>query len=176
MRRLLIGLLFGWAAMFLGAGPAAAAWQRATSTHFILYVDGSQEQARAVAERLERFDGLLRRLSLVPPRESPIRLTIYMPASDAGVASLAGSDFVAGYYKPSVAGSFMVAPRRSWSRSMDFDTVLNDGNIPTISAPGHYSTAYPAWFVEGAELLSTAQFNDSAIMIGGSRTTALRQG
>lgn len=167
MRRLLIGLLFSWAAMFLGAGPAAAAWQRATSTHFILYVDGSQEQARAVAERLERFDGLLRRLSLVPPRESPIRLTIYMPASDAGVASLAGSDFVAGFYKPSVAGSFMVAPRRSWSRSMDSDTVLFHEYTHHFML-ANYSTAYPAWFVEGyAELLSTAQFNDSAIMIGG---------
>lgn len=166
MRRLLLGLAFCWATLFLGAGPAAAAWQRATSTHFVLYVDGTQAQAREVAERLERFDGLLRRLSPVPPRESPIRLTIYMPASDAGVASLAGSDFVAGYYKPSVSGSFMVAPRRNWNAAMTADTILFHEYTHHFML-ANYSSVYPAWFVEGyAELLSTVRFGESAILIG----------
>lgn len=167
MRRIFLFLAFCCVTL-LGAAPANAAWQRAISAHFTLYVDGTAQQAREVAERLERFDGLLRRLSPVPPRDSPIRLTIYMPSSDAGVASLAGSDFVAGYYSPNVAGSFMVAPRRNWgSAALSADTILFHEYTHHFML-ANFSTAYPAWFVEGyAELFSTVLFNETgAIMIG----------
>ena len=67
VRRVLSGLVLLFS-MLLAAAPAQAAWRRAESTHFTIYSEASAEDLRAVAEKLERFDGLLRRLTPVPPR------------------------------------------------------------------------------------------------------------
>jgi hypothetical protein len=148
--------------------PAHAEWRRAISTHFIVYSEGSPAEVREAAARLERFDGLLRRLSPVPPRESPIKLTVFMPRTTDAVASLAGAGVgIAGFYRGVVAGPFMVAPRQGASRNFDADTILFHEYTHHFMLQ-NFSTAYPAWFVEGyAELLSTTRFErDGGITIG----------
>ena len=42
-------------ALLITASTAQATWQLATSTHFAVYVDGSEATARDAAERLEKF-------------------------------------------------------------------------------------------------------------------------
>jgi len=151
----------------LAAFPAHAEWRRAVSTHFVIYSEGSPEQIRAAVEKLERFDGLLRRLSPVPPRESPIRLTVYMPRTIDAISALIGVNRAAGFYVPTAAGPFMVAPRQDLSLSFDADVVLFHEYIHHFMLQ-NFATVYPPWFVEGyAELLSNVRFNrDGSITIG----------
>jgi len=151
-----------------GVSPAQAEWRRAVSTHFIVYSQGSPEEVREAAERLERFDGLLRRLSPAPARESPIKLTVFMPRTTAAVASLVGGGRgVAGFYRGVVAGPFIVAPRQGPSRTFAADTILFHEYAHHFMLQ-NFSTAYPPWFVEGyAELLATTRFErDGSITIG----------
>lgn len=151
----------------LTASPARAEWRRAVSTHFIVYSEAQPGELHAATERLERFDGLLRRLSPVPPRENPVRLTVYMPRTIDGVQSLLGWHGAAGYYRGDVEGPFMVSPRTGANRSFDADTILFHEYTHHFMLQ-NFSTAYPAWFVEGyAELLSTTSFErDGAITVG----------
>ena len=167
MRRLILALAVCWTALTLSATPARAEWRRAVSTHFTVYSEGSPAELRAAAERLERFDGLLRRLSPVPPRESPVKLIVYMPMTRDAIASLLGFAAAAGVYMPRAAGPFMVAPRADVSRSFDADVVLFHEYTHHFMLQ-NFSTVYPPWFVEGyAELLSTTRFGrDGSITIG----------
>ena len=54
-----ISLYFGAAALALAA-PASAAWQQATSKHFIIYGDMPAEEMKAYATKLEKFDAAAR--------------------------------------------------------------------------------------------------------------------
>ena len=44
------------------AGPARAEWWQARTSHFVLHIDDSEQNARDFAVRLERFDAALRTL------------------------------------------------------------------------------------------------------------------
>lgn len=163
MRRVAV-LIF--ACLSLTSSPAEAEWRRAVSTHFTLYSEGRPDQLRAAAERLERFDALLRRLSPVPPRETPVRLTIYMPNTRDALLSLTDSFSVAGFYRGRAEGPFLVAPRRDFSLTLDSDTILFHEYVHHFMLH-NYATVYPSWFVEGyAELLSNARFDENSILIG----------
>lgn len=155
-------LFLAWlAALVLAPAPAMADWHHAATTHFNVYVEGSARHAQEIAERLERFDGVLRRLSPTPPRESPLKLTVFIPGDSDTVGLLTGNDRIAGYYIPTVAGSFLVAPRWRPGR-FDATTVLFHEYTHHFML-ANYSTVYPGWFVEGyAELLSNVQFDDDA--------------
>ena len=44
-------LMFGLAALTLGAEPAAAVWQKVGSPHFIIYADAPPDKSGAFASR-----------------------------------------------------------------------------------------------------------------------------
>ena len=44
----------------LAGPPAAAAWHKASTAHFIIYADESPDKLRAFATRLEKFDKAVR--------------------------------------------------------------------------------------------------------------------
>ena len=121
------------ASLLAGAVPAKAEWRRAVSNHFIIYSEASDEGLRAVAERLERFDGLLRRLTPVPAGEAARRLTIYMPRSVAAIEQLVGRPGVGGFYTADATGPFAVAPRLSVERRFRGRCRA----VPRIYAPFH---------------------------------------
>ena len=150
-----------------GALPAQAEWRRAVSTHFIIYSAASEENLRAVAEKLERFDGLLRRLTPVPPIETERRLTIYMPGSINAIEQLLGRRGPAGFYSPDISGPYAVAPRRGASEYFEADVILFHEYVHHFMLQ-HFAVAYPGWFVEGyAELFSNTRFErDGTIVIG----------
>ena len=51
--------------LLLVPAAAQAEWYEARSSHFIVYSDGSRADAQAFAEKLERFDYVLRTLHRV---------------------------------------------------------------------------------------------------------------
>jgi len=79
-----------------GTAPAQAAWWQAQTRHFTAYSEGKDETLRGFAERLEKFDYLLRRLTGVtsPEQGSPVK--VYLLSSEAKVRELARSPNVAG--------------------------------------------------------------------------------
>ena len=151
----------------LVASPVRAEWRRAVTTHFVIYSEASPDDLRATAERLERFDGLLRRLSPSRPADSPIRLTIYMPRTVGAIQNLLRQYGPAGFYRSDVAGPFAVAPRQSVSDDFGADVILFHEYMHHFMLQ-NYPAAYPAWFVEGfAELFSNVRFErDGSILIG----------
>ena len=154
------------------AAPARAEWRRAVSRHFIVYSEASPSELRQFAEKLERFDALLRMMSPVQPEDNGAPLTVFMPTYRDSVTDLVGSAFAAGVYYPRIGGSMAVAPRYLSNDSLDHFGL--DAETILFHEYSHhymlenYTAAYPPWFVEGyAELLSTTRFNrDGSIQIG----------
>lgn len=166
MRRLILLAVLVLSSL-AGAAPARAEWRRAVTTHFVVYSETSEENLRAVAEKLERFDGLLRRLTPVPPSQIERRLTIYMPGSIDAVEQLAGGYGVAGFYSANITGPYTVAPRRTGMDNLEADVILFHEYVHHFMLQ-HFPVAYPGWFIEGyAELFSNTRFErDGSIVLG----------
>jgi len=156
------------AALIMGAlcaaSPAHAEWLRAETEHFIVYGDTSERNIRAYAEKVERFDALLRTYYPVPIDHEIPKLELYM-ANDAADLRRAEPDVsrsVLGFYSPNEGRIFAVA---------NVESVMSDDVI--FHEYAHHfmfqmaSTAYPAWFVEGfAEYYATMRIRDGHYQIG----------
>lgn len=160
--------IFGTILCLMAAGMASAdskpTWHVATSDHFIIYSEESPASLRSYAEKLERFDALLRRnqsdLSRTPlPGD---RLTVFALPSQEALQSVIGShsDDVAGIYRPSVTGSIALTARYTSHDPNDLNT-----QIVLLHEYAHhfmllnFPTTYPTWFVEGyAEFFSVSRF------------------
>lgn len=168
MLRTLLGLV-----LFAMPAAAHADWYEASTGHFTVYSEQPPDRLRAFATQLERFDKGMRVLRGLPdPAVAPVnRMTVYVVDDRAEVAKLAGSDFVAGFYRPRAGGSFAIVPRRSGSGE---DIDLKPMAI-LLHEYGHHlmwtissDFAYPGWLVEGfAEFYATATFGkDASITFG----------
>ena len=164
--------------MLLAALPTAApaAWREARSEHFTIYSEDDAKQLAEYADKLERFDSALRRLTRIEDRSiSPSnRVTIFVVRNTSAVRKLLGGDnaWVAGFYRPRAANSLVVTP------SLRFADSVGRGDLDPMIVLLHEYThhfllenaaaAYPAWYSEGfAEFASTAQFDaDGAVGLG----------
>lgn len=141
---------------------AAATWLRADTHNFIIFSSGSDAQLRDYAARVERFDGLLRRIFKVAPDPHPYRLTIYLLSGQDKVASAYGDSggSVAGFYHPDPNGSFAVGHHEQSDSRYD----LSGSSVLLHEYAHHFmfhnsAFAYPTWYVEGfAEYVSSAGF------------------
>lgn len=162
-----------WLALVLCAPAAAnAEWREASSRHFLVYSEGSEQSLRDFATKLEKFDKAMRiRLGLEDVDLGPAnRVTVYIVDNQAAVERLARRSNVAGFYSGRAGGSIAVIPRSHGSGG------LNDLAPATILLHeySHHimlhnaAIAYPAWFREGfAEFNSTARFEkDGSIGFG----------
>lgn len=156
-----------FAALVLLAPAAATAgtetWRRADTPNFIIYSTGSEKQLKEFAEDVERFDALLHRFANVEAQPTPYRLTIYaLPNASAVRKLLSGKNRdVAGFYHPSLAGSFAVTNRSGGNQKFDLD-----GSIVLFHEYAHhfmhrnFNGSFPLWFNEGfAEYYSTTTFD-----------------
>jgi hypothetical protein len=78
-------LLLVWAALaFASAGPACAAWNEASSKHFIVYADLNPKVLSDFSSRLERFDQAARLLLKMddPAVGDGNRLNVYVLPTD----------------------------------------------------------------------------------------------
>ena len=94
IRKLLIaiGLFFSTAAQ--------AEWREATSANFVVYTEGSEQEARDFAAKLEKFNYVLRRYHNVREPAQVPRFRVFLLDSISAVQHMIDSPGVAGYYIP----------------------------------------------------------------------------
>jgi hypothetical protein len=149
-----------------------AEWRKATSEHFIIYGDMPEDRLRGFAERVEKFDALLRALTGQKSEASPNKLVIFAVRDATTVQKVIGKGAgnVAGFYSPGIAGSIAVTPKSYGSGgkfSADSDTILFHEYAHHFMLQ-YFAAGYPAWYVEGfAEYYSTTDFKlDGSIAVG----------
>lgn len=155
----------------LFATPAWAAWRQATSPHFVVYGDMSEGAIREYAERLERYDGVLRLITGQPDRlESSLsRVTVYVLPGISDVQRMAGDDqhSVAGYYRQSAESAVAFMPERMGDGPLSAQTIMfhEYAHHMLMSSSIEF---YPRWLNEGmAEFFMTTRLNaDGSATIG----------
>ncbi|WP_374295469.1 tetratricopeptide repeat protein [Sphingomonas sp.] len=157
----------------LTATPASARWYTASSEHFIVYADDSQNTVRRYAEQLELYDKALRYFTKTEDAKvTPSgRVTVFLLSDHEAVAKLTGDDNIGGVYLPRAGASVAITARPTGS------TILRDGvDYGTFfhEYAHHFMLttwsqgAFPAWFVEGfAEMVGSAVIGeDGAVTLG----------
>lgn len=146
------------------AGPANAEWRRAETTHFIVYGDVPERTIRAYAQKVERFDALLRAYYPIEVDHEIPKLEIFIAEGrrDMEKAYPGIGASVGGYYSPNSARIHAVV-----------DTDAISGDMVLFHEYAHHfmfqmrSNAYPSWFVEGfAEYYATADVRPDRIQFG----------
>ena len=156
-------------------GIASAAWQEASSAHFIVYSDDRPERIKTFTERLEKFDRVLRLMRNVPER--PVadadRVRVYMTGDVGTIAKLAGKGMsgVAGFYESRVGGPVAFVPRdapKDSAYDLDAQSILFHEYAHHFMFMTYPNSVFPAWMVEGfAEFNATAIFEkDGGVTIG----------
>jgi Flp pilus assembly protein TadD len=168
IRKLLI------AAALLLPTTARAAWHEATSNHFIVYSEGSEQEARDFAAKLERFNFVLRTMRPPPAGTNPgLRLRVFLLRNQNAVQEFAGG--AAGYYVPDARGLMLVGTRQREGMSSDIRSARNIVEIDPESVLFHeythhytfqyFPAAYPVWYSEGyAEFWGSTRILDNDVV------------
>lgn len=174
--------IFAAAGLLAAAEPSAAAdnWAEATSDNFIVYSEGTEEDARTLATNLERLDGALRMIRGLPVGSKALptstKLTVYQFGETSDIGMLAGGRGVAGFFIPRAGRSVAFVPlrqdrefgqgTRSGEKSIDPAKVLFHEYTHYFMYQ-HAAAAYPFWYSEGfAELFGTLQLTDTGFNLG----------
>ena len=165
------------AAALAASAPAAAAWHRASSAHFVIYADESPDKLREFATRLEKFDKAVRQVRTMndPPMGDGNRLTVFVVPTVADVQKLAAhrtnmTPNLAGFYQGRAEGSIAIVPKRSNDTKMgdfaDQETFFHEYAHHLMFYDLRVAT--PLWYSEGfAEFMSTASFGkDGSVTLG----------
>jgi hypothetical protein len=165
---LLAGLL-----LFLPA-VAQADWKEASTRHFIIYSEGSEESLRDAATKLEKYDFLLRWASKVTKPSQTPKLKIYLMRNFEEVQGTLpfAAGGIAGYYNARTRGPVAVGSRtglagqvnRTGTRIGNNDLYEFDAQTVLLHEYAHhfmfqyFPAAYPAWYSEGfAEFYGTTK-------------------
>ena len=160
------------AALLACSAGGHAAWQKASSKHFVVYDDDTPERVRAYTERLEKFDRAIRVWHQAPEdvRGDSARVTVFVVGDIGAIQKLSGRAGVAGFYEPHAGRSVAFVPRSSGEGG---DYGLRPQAILFHEFTHHWmltnwtDAAFPPWYVEGAaELHATAQFRDGGVTFG----------
>jgi tetratricopeptide (TPR) repeat protein len=160
---------------FACTGSAHAAWQQASSTHFIVYADDKPERIRAFTERLEKFDKALRIMRGIgdAPLADAERVRVFMVADLSQIKRLAGKDMsgVAGWYSQRPGGPVAFVPRDAPNGSpydLSAQAILLHEYTHHFMFLNWPNAVFPPWLVEGfAEFHATAIFEkDGDILLG----------
>lgn len=165
------------AALF--ASPVEAAWQKASTKHFVIYADMPAEELRDYATKLEKFDAAARIVRSMPDPEpgDGNRVHVYVVPSLLDVnRTLGAADAgVGGYYMGLVTGPIIITPKKARQ-------VLDYRKLPPETVFFHEYTHHlmlqntnkpmPMWLTEGfAEFLANPIFNDDGSVSLGTPAT-----
>lgn len=174
--------IFAWT-----ASSARAEWREVRTDHFVLTIDAAEEDARAFATRLERFDRalqLLYGLEDTPDRRArPVH--VYALSQELFAATYRRG-YALAYYRPRSAGSFILTQyipkfdkksKTGWWSSQTL--LLHEYAHHFMYA--NFPSAYPFWYSEGfAEFNANTSFEeDGALIVGypaNYRAEGLRNG
>ena len=168
------------ALFFVTQTAQAQSWKRADTKNFIVYGEGSTSSVEEAATNLERIDALMRMLLNIPKETKPHRLEVYIMHDVDRVGMIINNERVAGFYRPTIQGSFIVAHTgRDDGRTIPGQVVLFHEYAHHLMFR-YFTNAYPAWYREGfAEYLSTTEFTDKDFTVGAPanhRAYEIRQG
>jgi len=181
--------LFAGAALLAAAAPVSAAWQQASSKHFVIYADMTPEELKTYATKLETFDAASRLIRSMkdPNLGDGNRLQVFVVSDLTAIGRLVGSnDFgIAGYFMGPVNGPIAVVPEKV--RQKRFGEAKMTGEQVFFHEYTHSlqlqntSKPLPQWLSEGfAEFMASPVFGeDHSIGIGAPpeyRATQLFQG
>lgn len=161
--------LYLGAAAIAVASPVGAAWQQATSKHFVIYGDMPADEMKAYATKLETFDAAAR---LIRSMKDPTvgdgnRVQVFVVSSMLDVNRLYGQADagVGGYYQGLVSGPFIVTPEKI--RRLNTRTDRIDPEVVFFHEYTHHlqlqntQRPMPAWMTEGfAEFMGNPKFSD----------------
>lgn len=153
------------ASFLLFGAPAHAEWRKATSEHFVIYGDVSESGLRNYAQKVERFDQMLR--IWFPPQDSTLitpRLAIYLANGQTDMKKIWPDipDNVDGFYTPGEERIFAVT---GGTGAENDQTLFHEYGHHYMQQ--NMTGAYPGWFVEGfAEYFSTADLSPGRMRVG----------
>ena len=161
IRKLLIAL-----ALLLPTA-AQAAWHEATSANFIVYTEGSQAEARAYAEKLEKFNFVLRRYHNVREAAQVPRFRVFLVENVDAVQRMIGApnSGVGGYYISDARGLMFVGARRAGSsREFSPEIILFHEYVHHFMYQ-YFPATYPVWYSEGyAEFWGSIRFLENDVV------------
>jgi len=147
-------------------GTAEAAWQQASSKHFVVYANDRPKAVEEFATRLERFDRAARGLLKMsdPVVGDGNRVTVYVLPTVKDVQMLARDGFIAGFYTGRVSGplAYIAQSDDDRTKGVLYHEYAHHLMMQQLDQP------YPEWYVEGfAEYLSTPEFKrDGSVGLG----------
>src|SRR4051812_16931628 len=109
------------------ATAAHATWYEATSNNFVVYSQGSEQEAHDFAAKLERYRFVLRSIRPIPQGQPAVRLRVFLLLDQSAVGRMAGGAGVAGYYVPEARGLMLVGTRRATSHLTDVRSANEEG-------------------------------------------------
>lgn len=143
----------------LAATPAAAEWREAQTEHFIIYSESEPARIEQLAERLESYDGLMRKATGVGADQA-VKVRIYEVADTGTIERALGESNtgIAGFYNSNSFGPFLVTPRKTANAGRYFTPELVLQHEYAHHFMLQYLPAiYPSWYVEGfAELIGSS--------------------
>jgi Flp pilus assembly protein TadD len=142
------------------ATSAQAAWYEASSRNFIVYSEGSEQEARDFAARLERFRFVLKTVRPIAENRPVARLRVFLLPNQDAVGRMAGGAGVAGYYVSEARGLMLVGTRQREGGLNDIrsaqeqDAELNPEAVLFHEYTHHFTfqyfpATYPIWYSEG---------------------------
>jgi Flp pilus assembly protein TadD len=178
MRRLIVAFVL----LLVPVQATAANWWKASTDHFIVYSETSEQEAADLAVELERFDEAMRYLRGIAKDTATLpesaKLTVYQFGDINAIGQLAGQRGVAGFFIPRAGQSVAFVPAREprvrgslGARPDEGDSL--ESKVVLFHEYAHYfmyqhaAAAYPAWYREGfAEVYGTVEFIDDGFRIG----------
>lgn len=157
--------LAGAALLAAAHSPALAAWSEAKTKHFIIYSEQKPDELKAFAERLERYDQVVRRVRAMkdPQLQDSGRLTLYVMRDQRVIEDFLGGRGVAGVYFSRASGAVSFVHRdRADKRTgaIDSQSVFFHEYFHHLMLADN-KLALPHWLVEGmAEFFGTAEVTD----------------
>lgn len=157
-------------ALLLAPAAARAAWHEARSANFIVYSEGSAQDAGEFAAKLERFHYVLRTFHRIEDPAMPNKLRVFLVSSGGEVGRIAGGAGVAGFYVSDSRGLMLVGTRSRGTRgngdprSARSQVDLDPESILLHEYTHHFMyqyfpATYPTWYSEGfAEFWGATRF------------------
>jgi hypothetical protein len=151
------GLLFSTA--------AHAEWREATSNNFVVYTQGSEQDARDFAGKLEKFNYVLRRYHNVREPAQVPRFRVFLLESIDAVQRMADLRGIGGYYIPDARALMFVGTQNAAThRGIKPEAILFHEYVHHFMFQ-YFPATYPVWYSEGyAEFWGSIQFLENNVV------------